>query len=174
MNTAPGGPDAPAPSVPGTPSAVVRHLAAPARAAAHFRALLDCTTDVSDVAGALLGEREPDFVLVDTRSAESWGQGHIPGALHLPTATLAAGAAPHLDPAVPVVVHCWGPGCNGAQRAALVLAGQGYRVKELLGGFEYWVREGFAYETAGAGGAARRQDLPDRLTAPLGTADCGC
>lgn len=165
-------PEAAAP--PATPSPVVRHLAEPARAAAHFRALLAHTTDVSDVADVLLGEREPDFVLVDTRSADSWDQGHIPGALHLPTAVLAAGAAPRLDPAVPVVVHCWGPGCDGAQRAALVLAEQGYRVKELLGGFEYWVREGLPYETDGAGGTVRRQDAPDRLTAPLGTRDCGC
>ena len=53
-------------------------------------------------------------------------------------------AAALLDLAVPVVTYCWGPGCNGATRAALALAQLGYQVKEMLGGFEYWAREGFA------------------------------
>ena len=44
-----------------------------------------------------------------------------------------------------IVVYCWGPGCNGATRAAFTLSGMGYRrVRELIGGFEYWAREGFS------------------------------
>jgi rhodanese-related sulfurtransferase len=41
-----------------------------------------------------------------------------------------------------VVTYCWGPGCNGATRAALAFARLGYPVKEMIGGYEYWVREG--------------------------------
>ena len=47
-----------------------------------------------------------------------------------------------------VVTYCWGPGCNGATRAALEFAKLGYQVKEMLGGYEYWVREGFTFETS--------------------------
>ncbi len=47
---------------------------------------------------------------------------------------------------VPVIVYCWGPGCNGGQRGALALARLGYQVKEMIGGYEYWVREGFSTE----------------------------
>ncbi|WP_151772199.1 rhodanese-like domain-containing protein [Streptomyces abyssomicinicus] len=148
--------------------------AAPAEAAAYFSASLAFHADVSDVAAALAAAGpggDPGFVLVDTRSTESWDQGHVPGALHLPTALLPQLADRLLDPAVPVVTYCWGPGCNGATRAALALSLRGYRVKEMLGGFEYWVREGFAYETAEGGG--RRS--PDPLTAPVvEDADCGC
>ena len=58
------------------------------------------------------------------------------------------GARAHPSRARPIVVYCWGPGCNGATRAALEFARLGHPVKEMLGGFEYWVREGFAYDTA--------------------------
>jgi rhodanese-related sulfurtransferase len=115
-------------------------------------------TDVSDVHAAL-----PDggFVLVDTRNRAAWDQGHVPGAVHLPTAEV-PGA---LDVGVPVVTYCWGPGCNGATRAALAFARAGFAVREMLGGIEYWVREGFAAESAGG----RVERTPDPLTAP-----CGC
>ncbi len=103
--------------------------ASPAEAAAHFRASLALYTDVSDVAAALASGGDPGFVLLDSRSAEAWDQGHVPGALHLPTARIAERAAELLDPAVPVVTYCWGPGCDGAARAALALAELGYRVK---------------------------------------------
>ncbi|MFI8228213.1 rhodanese-like domain-containing protein [Streptomyces sp. NPDC085900] len=144
--------------------------AAPAEAAAHFRASLAFHADVSDVAAALAADGDPGFVVLDSRSAESWDQGHIPGAVHLPTALIPEQAEALLDKSVPVVTYCWGPGCNGATRAALALAELGYPVKEMLGGFEYWAREGFAYETWE--GAGRR--AADPLTAPVGTEDCGC
>ncbi|MGW7791370.1 rhodanese-like domain-containing protein [Streptomyces tricolor] len=143
--------------------------AAPTEAAAYFRASLAFHADVSDGAAALAADGDPGFVVVDSRSTESWDQGHLPGAVHLPTALIPEQAEQLLDKNVPVVTYCWGPGCNGATRAALALAELGYQVKEMLGGFEYWAREGFAYETWQ--GPARRD--ADPLTAPV-SGDCGC
>ncbi|WP_079110009.1 rhodanese-like domain-containing protein [Streptomyces roseifaciens] len=156
-----------------TAPAASRVMAVPpapsAEAAAYFAARLAFHTDVADVHAAL-AEGAGDFVVVDSRSTASWDQGHVPGAVHLPTAQIPQLARQFLDPAVPVVVYCWGPGCDGATRAALALARLGYRVKEMLGGIEYWIREGYAVETADG----TRQLPPDPLTAPLGTDDCGC
>ncbi|MFI0169259.1 rhodanese-like domain-containing protein [Streptomyces sp. NPDC017095] len=143
--------------------------AAPAEAAAYFRASLAFHADVADVAAALAAGGDPGFAVVDCRSTASWDQGHVPGAVHLPTALIPGQAGRLLDPAVPVVTYCWGPGCNGAARAALALAELGYQVKEMLGGFEYWAREGFGYDTWR--GPARRD--ADPLTAPVDGA-CGC
>ena len=140
----------------------------PADAAVHFARRLAVETDVSDVHAALESGR-PGFVLVDSRSAESWAQGHVPEAVHLPGIEIAGRAAAELDPAVPVVTYCWGPGCNGATRAALTLAQLGYRVREMIGGFEYWAREGLAVETADG---ISRPDV-DPLTAPTALS-CGC
>jgi rhodanese-related sulfurtransferase len=140
----------------------------PADAAAHIARRLAVETDVSDVHAALESGR-PGFVLVDSRSEESWAQGHVPGAVHLPGREIAGRAAAEMDPAVPVVTYCWGPGCNGATHAALTLARLGYRVREMIGGFEYWAREGLPVETAD--GVSRPE--VDLLTAPAGIS-CGC
>ena len=137
----------------------------------HFEAKLAYETDVSDVHAALSGGN-PGFVLVDSRSREAWDQGHAPAAIHLPTREIGQRAAELIPPGTAVVTYCWGPGCNGATRAALEFARLGYPVREMIGGFEYWVREGFAYETTEWG---RREPAADPLTAPAGDgAACGC
>lgn len=103
--------------------------------------------------------------MIDTRSREAWDQGHIPGALHIPGAELLDRAGDVVpDREATIVVYCWGPGCNGSTRAALTLSRIGYaNVKELIGGFEYWAREGLAISTRG--GRTRRP--VDELTAPV-------
>ena len=137
-------------------------------AVAHFAERLAYETDVSDVASDI-GGGVTGWVLIDSRSQESWDQGHVPGAVHLPTREIAARAASVVPEGVAVVTYCWGPGCNGATRAALEFAKLGYPVKEMIGGFEYWTREGLPVETAE--GIDSR--LPDPLTAPRGVA-CAC
>jgi rhodanese-related sulfurtransferase len=136
-------------------------------AIAYFAAKLAFQTDVSDV-HATLDAR--DFTLVDTRGIAAWRQGHVPGAIHLPTAEIPARAAGLLDLGVPVVTYCWGPGCDGATKAALALARLGYQVKEMIGGIEYWIREGFPVQTA-TGPLTRP---PDPLTAPVTRPRCDC
>ena len=156
-------------------SAVLSVPAAANEAAlAHFAGRLSFEADVSDVHADqhVIGR---GFVLVDSRSAESWNQGRIPGAIHLPTREIAGRAADGslaglVAPGTPVVTYCWGPGCNGATRAALEFARLGYPVKEMIGGFEYWVREGFTYDSAWG----PRDPAVDPLTAPADGAACAC
>ncbi len=143
--------------------------AAPGVAAAHFSARLAVETDVSDV-HADLEAGVGGLVVVDSRGDAAWDQGHLPGALHLPTARIAAGAARLVPAGSRVVTYCWGPGCNGATRAALEFARLGYPVKEMLGGYEYWVREGLPVVTAA--GPVRRP-VDDR-TAPRTAVTCDC
>jgi rhodanese-related sulfurtransferase len=131
-----------------------------AQAAAFFAARLAFQTDVSDVHAALPTGR---IILIDARSKEAWDQGHIPGAVHLPHAEIKDAL---LDPAVPVVAYCWGPGCNGATRAALALSEAGFAAREMIGGIEYWIREGFPVETA-TGEVSRAADELTAIT-------CGC
>ncbi len=87
-----------------------------ARTASHFAAKLRFETDPSDVHAALASGR-PGLVVVDTRGDAAWQQGRVAGAVHLPTAQIAERAGQLLDPQVPVVTYCWGPGCNGSTRA---------------------------------------------------------
>jgi rhodanese-related sulfurtransferase len=142
---------------------------ADADAVAHFATRLRYETDVSDVQAAL-ASGTPGFVLVDSRGDAAWEQGHLPHALHLPTAQIAARAAELIPAGTPVVTYCWGPGCNGATRAALAFAQLGYPVREMLGGYEYWVREGFPVQTA----TGPTSFPTDPLTAPADGAACAC
>jgi len=151
------------------PNVFIPPAAAPAAAAAFFAAVLSCQTDVSDV-HASLTTGMPGLVLADSRGTQAWRQGRLPGAIHLPTAEIAARAATVIPAAALVVTYCWGPGCNGATRAALEYARLGYEVKEMIGGFEYWVREGFAVLTDDG----ETQRLPDDLTTLRAAASCGC
>ncbi len=141
-------------------------FASPAAAVEHFAARLSFETDVSDVHADLAAGR-PGLVLVDVRDAAAWAQGHLPGALHVPRRRIAPGCVP---PDALVVTYCWGPGCNGATRGALAFARLGHRVKEMIGGYEYWVREGFAVRTPD--GVERRP--ADPLTAPGSGIACAC
>jgi rhodanese-related sulfurtransferase len=135
----------------------------------HFTARLSFETDVSDVHAALQAGAA-GLVVVDSRGPRAWAQGHVPGAVHLPTADIAARAAELIPAGADVVTYCWGPGCNGATRAALEFARLGYRVREMLGGYEYWVREGLEHETP----AGRRSRPTDELTAPRRAVSCDC
>lgn len=140
----------------------------PAAIAAHYAARIRFETDASDVAAAL--EAGARFALVDVRGQAAWDQGHAVGARHIPRQELASRIG-DLEAGIPVVVYCWGPGCNGAAKAALELSSLGVPVKEMLGGFEYWAREGYPVE--GAGGPIHR--AVDPLTAPVEHAvSCDC
>jgi rhodanese-related sulfurtransferase len=109
-------------------------------ALSYFTARLTHETDASDVYDAQkAGER---FVLVDVRGDEAWAQGRITGAVHMPHRQIAERAPRELDPSLPVVVYCWSPGCNGGVKGAIEFAKLGYSVKEMIGGYEYWIREG--------------------------------
>jgi rhodanese-related sulfurtransferase len=142
--------------------------ASPADALAYFTGLMTYSTDVSDVYAAL-DDEDPGFTLIDSRGAAAWFQGRVPGAVHLPTDEIAARAS-EIDSSKPVVVYCWGPGCNGAYRAAVEFAKLGYQVKYMMGGFEYWVREGLPVATD----AGVERSKPDPLTAPSSGVSCAC
>ncbi|MFI1989891.1 rhodanese-like domain-containing protein [Actinoplanes sp. NPDC020271] len=134
----------------------------------HFSNRLRFETDVSDV-HADVAAGTPGVIVVDSRSDESWRQGRLPGAVHLPTREIATRAAALIPAGTAVVTYCWGPGCNGATRAALEFAKLGYQVKEMIGGYEYWVREGFPVHDE----RGEWSRPADELTAPAG-ATCGC
>jgi rhodanese-related sulfurtransferase len=110
------------------------------QAHAHFASRLRFETDVADV-GADVRARSVPYTIVDVRSADDYARGHVRGAVSLPLANIDAQAAAALPDGL-LVLYCWGPGCNGSQRAAHRLTRFGRQVKEMIGGFEYWVLEG--------------------------------
>jgi rhodanese-related sulfurtransferase len=145
--------------------------APPAEAARHFAARLAFETDAADVGAAVAAGDLDGVVLVDVRSPEAYAAGHVPGAVSLPHARIDAATAAAL-PEGTVVVYCWGPGCNGAQHGALRLATHGRRVKEMLGGFEYYVREGWPVEGELAASGLYEPDDRGLVGVPRAACDC--
>jgi rhodanese-related sulfurtransferase len=123
--------------------------AEPADALRHFESRLAYETDPADV-HADLGKGRTDFVVVDARSPEHYAQGHLPGAVNMPVRRITAESTASLDRGVVYITYCWGPGCNGSTRAAARLAALGFRVKEMIGGVEWWERDGYQLATAGS------------------------
>ena len=104
-------------------------------------AKLQYETDPSDVYAAQ--KAAAPIVIVDVRSDEAWAQGRIAGAVHMHYSEIAVRAPAEIPQDAEVVVYCWSPGCNAGAKGALEFAKLGYAVREMIGGFEYWVREGY-------------------------------
>lgn len=130
--------------IPAAPSAV---------AAAHFAARLSLETDCADVAAAM-GADEVDFVLLHVvGSPEAYARRHLPGAVHLRHADMTAERIAAWPADTLFVVYCAGPHCNGADRAALKLAGLGRPVKLMIGGITGWEDEGLPFASGERPGA---------------------
>lgn len=114
--------------------------ASPEDARRHYLSKLAVETDVADVAIDLERKRG-GFVVIDVRSQKAYGERHLPGAINRPWRTMDEGFARELNGKL-AVVYCWGPSCNSATKGATRLAGLGVQVKEMIGGIEYWLREG--------------------------------
>ena len=112
----------------------------------HFRAKLAHETDAWDLR-TMLRERH-DVVVVDTRSEAAYAEQHIPQAVSFPHGKMTAASTKNLDRTALYVTYCDGIGCNASTKGALKLAELGFNVKELIGGLEWWKRDG--YPTADA------------------------
>jgi rhodanese-related sulfurtransferase len=98
-------------------------------------------TDAWDVAEDLKRGID-DIVVVDARSRAAYARGHIPGAISFPHREMSPETTRDLDPRRTYVVYCDGIGCNASTKGAYRLAALGFRVKELLGGLDFWLRDG--------------------------------
>ena len=119
--------------------------AAPEDALRHFENRLTVETDCADVHAALEVDGS-GFVVLDVRSREMFDRGHVPGSVSLPKAEIDAARLNEYPPETIFVVYCAGPHCNGANRAAIRIAGLGRPVKEMIGGAVGWIDEGFTLE----------------------------
>ncbi len=117
------------------------------QAAEHFAALLAYETDCWDTHHAI-STGAKDFVLLDVRSPDLYGAGHVPTAVNLPHGRIVERNLAEYPADTLFVVYCAGPHCNGADKAALRLANLGRPVKKLIGGVTGWLDEGFELEPA--------------------------
>jgi rhodanese-related sulfurtransferase len=84
----------------------------------------------------------PGIVVIDARGRDAYAVGHIPGAVSFPHREMSMETTAKLDRGAVYVVYCDGIGCNASTKGAYKLARLGFRAKELLGGLDWWRRDG--------------------------------
>ncbi len=98
--------------------------------------------DSADLYEAL--QRDEPIVVVDGRSAIAHAKEHIPGAVSLPHREISSNSTKSLDKSKLYVCYCDGIGCNASTKTALTLLTHGFQVRELIGGLDWWKRDGYA------------------------------
>jgi rhodanese-related sulfurtransferase len=122
----------------------------------HYQSKLAYETDSWDLKVAL--EAGDNVIVIDARSPQAFETEHIPGAINIPHRQMSADSTAHLDRSALVVTYCDGIGCNASTKGALAMTQLGFRVKELMGGLDWWKRDGHK-TTVGV---------------PQSSASCGC
>ncbi|MEC5385214.1 rhodanese-like domain-containing protein [Uliginosibacterium sp. H3] len=106
----------------------------------HYSDKLAFEIDAWDLKVAL--ERGEKLVVIDARSPAAFAAGHIPGAINLPHRQMDGETTAGLDKSSTVVTYCDGIGCNASTKGALNMTKLGFKVKELMGGLDWWKRDG--------------------------------
>ncbi len=104
-----------------------------------------------------LGEAQTndDLQIIDVRSPEEWSHGHLPGAQHIPLASL-PDRLDEIDRSKPVVLHCRG-GSRSAIATSLLLSRGITNASNLKGGYDAWVAQGLPTESAPSAAPAKHR-----------------
>jgi rhodanese-related sulfurtransferase len=103
---------------------------------------LEFEIDSSDLFHAL--ENGDSLVPLDTRQHFGFEKEHIPNAINIPHREMNENSTRHLDKSKTYVCYCDGIGCNASTKGALNMTKLGFKVKELIGGIEWWKFDGYA------------------------------
>lgn len=110
----------------------------------HYEHKLAFEMDPSDLFHAISnGEK---VIALDARKAFGYEAEHIPTAINIPHLEMNAENTSKLDKEFLYVTYCDGIGCNASTKGALNMAKLGFKVKELIGGIEWWKFDGYATE----------------------------
>jgi len=119
-------------------------LSDPQNAKAYFEQKLAFTAGPYDVKRWI--DNKDKINVIDLRDPDSYAEGHVPGAVNLPSDQWNNLGALRKDKAN--IFYCYTPTCHLAARAAAEFAGKGFPVKEMEGGFEAWKSYQFPVEKA--------------------------
>jgi rhodanese-related sulfurtransferase len=111
---------------------------------AHYENKIKYETDSWDLYEAL--SKKENIVVIDTRSPEAYNTEHIPSSINIPHRTMSEDSTRDLDKKLIYVTYCDGIGCNASTKGALNMAKLGFTVRELIGGLDWWRRDGYATE----------------------------
>lgn len=102
-----------------------------------FANKLGFETDCSDVYADIKAGNN-NYLLLDVRSKDAFDKSHAITAVSMTNSEINEASFNQYDKKTVFVVYCWGPGCNGATKAAMKISALGFPVKEMIGGIHYW------------------------------------
>ena len=123
---------------------------------AHYSNKLAYEIDSWDLKIAIEGSI--NVIVIDTRSPDAFRLGHVPGAINIPHRQMSPDSTSHLSKSTLIVTYCDGIGCNASTKGALAMSKLGFKVRELIGGLDWWRRDG--------------HQISEDRTSDAGT--CGC
>ena len=113
-----------------------------------YQAKLAYETDSADLREAI--ENGEPVVVVYGRAAAAYDREDIPDAISLPHREISAETTASFDRSKTYVCYCDGIGCNASTQTALKLLQLGFQVRELIGGLDWWKRDGYPTHGSGA------------------------
>jgi rhodanese-related sulfurtransferase/DNA-binding transcriptional ArsR family regulator len=96
----------------------------------------------------LLNRIADGVVLLDVRPPDEFAQGHLPGAINIPTEELQRRLG-ELPRDRDIVAYCRGPYCMLSSEAVEALRANGFPARRLAAGFPEWKAAGLGVEAAG-------------------------
>jgi len=89
-------------------------------------------------------------LLLDVRPQDEFAQGHLPGALNIPFATLGKQLS-KLPKRAEIIAYCRGPYCVLSFEAVAALRAKGYNARRLEDGYPEWKAAGLPVGSATSG-----------------------
>lgn len=111
----------------------------------YYEDKLNYEMDSWDLSVAL--NNNENVIVIDARAINAYEYERVPSAISIPHKTMNIDTTKDLDKDVIYITYCDGIGCNASTKGALNMAKLGFQVKELIGGLDWWIRDG--YETHG-------------------------
>ncbi len=114
----------------------------------YFRDKMSFTTGSHELELLVNSRKDPDsYQVIDVRYPADFAAGHVPGAINLPKGKWQNPKG--LNKNATLYLYCYNQTCHLAAEAAVELTEQGYRVIEVEGGWDTWVRNGYGIEVLG-------------------------
>jgi rhodanese-related sulfurtransferase len=118
-----------------------------------YKAKLEYEIDSWDLNDSL--NRGEDIQVIDARSQEAYQAEHIPNSINIPHRTMTLESTSLLDKNTIYVTYCDGIGCNASTKGAYNMAKLGFKVRELMGGIDWWKRDGYGTQGINTSGEAK-------------------
>ena len=118
-----------------------------AKAQEFFRAKMAFTTGAHELAVLIDSKTDRStYQVVDVRYPADFARSHVPGAINLPKGRWSNPKGLNKD--ATLYLYCYNQTCHLAAEAAVALSALGYRVVEVEGGFDTWLRNGSRTEAS--------------------------